>query len=237
VGVDGRADDGRLTGVVEGSAVYKVLSCAPSPPTEELTAGLQRASAAYAALGVGSIREALIEPGEWPAYARAAASRELMVRARPLIRLPDGRSVDEGVELLDELASLDRFDDDWLRLWGLKIVFDGGVEGAALEEPYTDNPSFSGHLNWDLGTMVTVGTAALQRGWRIGTHAVGDRAVRLLLDAYERIQTTVGRALAAGSLVVEHAMLATPDSKLERSASASLSPSSTPFCGTWAAKY
>jgi predicted amidohydrolase YtcJ len=155
---------------------------------------------------VGSIREALIQPDEWPAYVAAAKEGVLSVRARPLIRIPDGESAGAGLRFLDQLDDLDRVDDDWLRLWGLKVVFDGGVEGAALEEPYADNPNATGHVNWDVDTLVTVGTSAVRRGWRIGTHAVGDRAVRLVLDAYERIQQST--VVPPGGLVLEHALLA-----------------------------
>jgi predicted amidohydrolase YtcJ len=172
-----------------------------------LVEGLHAASAAYAALGVGSVREALIQPEEWPAYVAAAARGALDVRARPLIRLPDGRSAEDGLAFLDDLDRLEHVDNDMLRLWGLKVVFDGGVEGAALEEPYANNPDYTGHVNWDVDTMVVVGTAAVRRGWRIGTHAVGDRAIRLLLDVYEHIQQGVPY-LAPGSLVIEHALLA-----------------------------
>jgi predicted amidohydrolase YtcJ len=205
-GAYGRDADGHLTGVVEGSAVYIVLAHAPPLPTATLVDGLRSASAAYAALGVGSIREALIQAEEWPAYEAASAQGALSVRARPLIRIPDGQTAEAGLAFLDELDSLDRAGDDWLRLWGLKIVFDGGVEGAALEEAYASDPDAYGHVNWEVDTLVRVGAAAVGRGWRIGTHAVGDRAVRLVLDAYERIQQSANGA--PGALVLEHALLA-----------------------------
>jgi predicted amidohydrolase YtcJ len=203
----GRDDDGRLNGIVEGSAVYSVLSHAPALTVEQLAGGLSAASAAYAALGVGSIREALIQPEEWQAYVAAAGRGSLNVRARPLIRIPDGRGANDGIAFLEELDGLEHVDNDMLRLWGLKVVFDGGVEGAALEQPYTNDPTSTGHVNWDVDTMIVVGTAAVRRGWRIGTHAVGDRAIRLVLDVYEHIQQAVPD-VAPGSLVLEHGLLA-----------------------------
>jgi predicted amidohydrolase YtcJ len=47
------------------------------------------------------------------------------------------------------------------------------------------------------------------RGWRIGTHAVGDGAVRVVLDVYERVTNESG-GLARATLVVEHALLVEP---------------------------
>ena len=64
---------------------------------------------------------------------------------------------------------------------------DGGVEGGALEQPYADDPGNSGHLNWDPAVMTRVCAEAVRRGWRIGTHASGDRAVRTVLDVYEAV--------------------------------------------------
>ena len=64
---------------------------------------------------------------------------------------------------------------------------DGGVEGGALEQPYASNPANSGHLNWEPAVMTRVCTEAVRRGWRIGTHAAGDRAVRAVLEVYESV--------------------------------------------------
>ena len=48
---------------------------------------------------------------------------------------------------------------------------------------------------------------AVGRGWRVATHAFGDRAVRIALDAYEQVaQRRSG--LRAGTLTIEHAFLA-----------------------------
>jgi predicted amidohydrolase YtcJ len=50
-------------------------------------------------------------------------------------------------------------------------------------------------------------TEAARHGWKIGTHAVGDRAVRMLLDAYEAVIAQTG-PLPPWTLVIEHALLA-----------------------------
>jgi predicted amidohydrolase YtcJ len=55
--------------------------------------------------------------------------------------------------------------------------------------------------------MTEVCAEAVRRGWRIGTHAVGDRAVRTLLDVYEAVVTKVG-PLPPWTLVIEHGLLA-----------------------------
>jgi predicted amidohydrolase YtcJ len=204
-----RLGDGRPSGLLEGGAVYQVAAFAPPATQNELVEGLRRASSAYAALGVGTIREAMITVDELAAYQDAAERRVLSVRARPLIRVGAELSADDALSLIHGIGGHSGFGDDWVRVWGLKFVMDGGVEGAALEQPYANNPSNSGHLNWDPDAMTQVCTDAVQRGWRIGTHAAGDRAVRTILDVYERVIDKVGE-LPPWTLVVEHALLSDP---------------------------
>jgi predicted amidohydrolase YtcJ len=95
---------------------------------------------------------------------------------------------------------------------GLKFVLDGGAEGAALEQPYANDPTNSGHLNWDPADLTRVCVEAVRRGWRIGTHAAGDRAFRTLMDVYEQVVAQVG-PLPPWTLVVEHGLLSDPQQR------------------------
>jgi len=205
----GHLPDGRPDGTLEGGAVWKVFGFAPPPAQAELVEGLARGSAAYAALGVGTIREAMINLDEFLAYQAAADQGKLSVRARPMIQVGNELTQDQAIALVDGLGARSGFGDDWLRIWGLKFVLDGGVEGGALEQPYANDPANSGHLNWDPAVMTRVCIDAVRRGWRIGTHAAGDRAVRTLLDVYEAVVAQTG-PLPPWTLVIEHALLSDP---------------------------
>jgi predicted amidohydrolase YtcJ len=204
--------DGSPSGLLEGGAVYVVAGVAPPTTRAELVEGLGRASAAYAAVGVGGIREAMITVDEQLAKQDAVDQGALRVRVRPLIRVGAELNEDQARALIDGLGARSGLGDDWLRIWGLKFVLDGGVEGAALEEPYTNDPNNSGHLNWDPDVMTRVCVDAARRGWRIGTHAAGDRAVRTLLDVYEGVVAQVG-PLPPWTLVIEHALLSDPSQR------------------------
>jgi predicted amidohydrolase YtcJ len=189
-----------------GGAVYQVGSFAPAPTKAELAGALGTGSAAYAALGVGTIREAMINLDELLAYQDAARSGLLSVRVRPMIRVGNELSADDALAFVRGLAAWSGLSDDWLRLWDLKLVMDGGVEGGALEQPYANDPANSGHLNWDPAVMTRLCTEAVRRGWKIGTHAVGDRAVRALFDVYEAVIAQTGDQ-PPWTLVIEHALL------------------------------
>jgi predicted amidohydrolase YtcJ len=204
----GRLADGSRDGVLEGGAVYQVAAFAPGPSRAELAGALGRTSAAYAALGVGTIREAMTTLDELLAYQDAWEQRLLQVRVRLMMRVPSEPelSPDQAIALIDGLGARSGFGDDWLRIWGLKLVLDGGVEGAALEEPYANDPANVGHLNWEPTAMTRVCADAVRRGWRIGMHAVGDRALRTLLDVYEAVVGQTG-PVPPWTLVIEHGLL------------------------------
>jgi hypothetical protein len=202
----GRLPDGTLTGLLEGGAVYQVAAFTPRPRRRDLVQALRRGSAAYAALGVGTIREAMITVDELLAYQDAAEQGLLSVRVRPLIRIGNELSEADALSLIRGLGARSGFGNDWLRLWGLKFVMDGGVEGGATERPYANDPANNGHLNWDPAVMIRVCTEAVRRGWRIGTHAAADRAVRAVLDVYEAVAAQAGD-LPPWTLVIEHALL------------------------------
>jgi len=204
----GRLADGSRDGTLEGGAVYQVAAFAPGPSRAELAAALGTTSAAYGALGVGTIREAMTTLDDLAAYTDAWEQGLLQVRVRLMMRVPSEPelSTDQALALIRGLGARSGFGDDWLRIWGLKLVMDGGVEGAALEQPYANDPGNSGHLNWEPAAMTQVCAEAVRRGWRIGTHAVGDRALRTLLDVYEAVVEQTG-PVPPWSLVIEHGMV------------------------------
>jgi len=73
----------------------------------------------------------------------------------------------------------------WIR--SIKLYADGalGSRGAALLDPYTDDPKNVGLLKSTPEHLRDVSTRALQHGFQVGTHAIGDRGNRVALDAYE----------------------------------------------------
>ena len=70
----------------------------------------------------------------------------------------------------------------------IKVLFDGalGSRGAALLKPYSDAPETSGLLREKPEDLRPMFEEALRRGIQVETHALGDRANRLILDLYEQ---------------------------------------------------
>jgi predicted amidohydrolase YtcJ len=73
----------------------------------------------------------------------------------------------------------------WVR--AIKLYADGalGSRGAALLEPYSDDPKNNGLLVSAPAHIEAVAERALASGFQVATHAIGDRGNRVVLDAYE----------------------------------------------------
>lgn len=81
------------------------------------------------------------------------------------------------------------------RLWirSVKMFADGalGSRGAALLEPYSDDPGNTGLIVTQQEEIREVCERALRAGFQTCVHAIGDRANRMVLDAYETALATV----------------------------------------------
>jgi predicted amidohydrolase YtcJ len=87
-----------------------------------------------------------------------------------------------------------QYHDEWLSGGVVKTMLDGVVEAhtAAMLAPYSDDPSQTGKLFWDETKYKETVQELDRRGLQIFTHAIGDRAVRLALDAYENAAAANG---------------------------------------------
>ena len=199
---------GRPTGWVQDAALEHVQRVVPPPDGDAVAAGLAQASAHYAARGIGTVRDPAVSPQGWRSYLQAHAAGRLFVRGHVMIMstpaaIATAGSMDAYLDRL-ELQCLRPGDGDaGLRLWGLKFGLDGGVEAAALHEPYAERPDYYGELLWDRAALIDALTIATRRGWPVGTHAFGDRAIALVLDAVRAVRDRIG-SLPHGALVMEH---------------------------------
>jgi predicted amidohydrolase YtcJ len=97
-----------------------------------------------------------------------------------------------GAALLKDGPVLNQFDRRFTQRT-IKVVFDGalGSRGAALLEPYADAPETSGYLTQKESELQPIFEEALRQGVQIETHAIGDRANRLILDLYDKAMKAV----------------------------------------------
>jgi predicted amidohydrolase YtcJ len=187
---------GRPTGLLEERAQLLVGSLVYPYPLAELTDAIARAAEQYLKEGVTSCTEAGIgggwvahSPAELAAYAAARDQGRLGVRVELMtageVLHPLGAHADDGLVAGLDLGITTGFGDDWLRLGAVKIFADGSLVGrtAALHDPYHRSDG-AGYLQGDADALRAAIIAAHRSGWQVATHAIGDRAVDLALDAY-----------------------------------------------------
>jgi hypothetical protein len=98
---------------------------------------------------------------------------------------------------------------------GIKLYMDGalGSRGAALEAPYSDEPQSNGLLLSPPEHIEQMARWAMLHGYQLATHAIGDRAVHQVLDAYERAGVTSARNLR---FRIEHVQVVLPSDLARR---------------------
>ena len=134
----------------------------------------------------GAIPASVDDPGYLPVYRALAERGELTahVAAYPVVK-PDVGS--QQIAVVEALRATYQGVPN-LTIPGLKVFADGVVEipsqTAALTKPYV-NTGRSGQLLFTPAKMNALVTEAAKRGLNVHIHAIGDRAVKASLDAFE----------------------------------------------------
>jgi predicted amidohydrolase YtcJ len=151
----------------------------PGRTPEEVRRALDLAMDECLAKGVTSLTDAGAGLDELALYREAATAGTLRMRlyvmaaGLPTMRALGRPEVGLGGGLLTVRA--------------VKLYADGalGSRGAALLEPYSDDPGNTGLLVTPPAEILEAARFALSHGFQVATHAIGDRANRVVLDAYE----------------------------------------------------
>jgi hypothetical protein len=199
------------------------------PGQKEITAGIKRATQHAYRHGVTSIHQMVVEAGEFSsdlrAYQGLRRDNELGIRAL-LYFTPN---------FLDGMIGLglaSGFGDSRLRIGGLKLFSDGsiGAKTAWVTDGYRDEPENEGMSIWDRGELEKLVNRAHENGIQLAIHAIGDRAIELVLGCLERAGEKKGDALRHR---VEHDEFVTR-SQIERMRNAHIVASMQPnFTGEW----
>lgn len=116
---------------------------------------------------------------------------KLLCRARVPFHYKNFMTIDE----LDRASAMTaRFDDDWLKSGFVKMFMDGVLDSwtAVMVEPYADRPDWRGEPLFEAEEFARIATEIDRRGLQIAVHAIGDGAVRAVLDGYEAARRANG---------------------------------------------
>jgi predicted amidohydrolase YtcJ len=100
------------------------------------------------------------------------------------------------LDLLEKASAMTaRYKSEWLSSGLVKVFYDGVLDSwtAVMIEPYADRPDWTGEPLFTPGQFIDLAVAADRRGLQIAVHAIGDGAVRAVLDGYEAARKANGR--------------------------------------------
>jgi len=227
-------DGGRLiragtqpSGVLIDTAQSLVSSKIPPVSTAQLEEQILLADRETRRLGLTMVHDAGTDSRTVDAYKRLIDGGRLKTRLYVMLRgpLPTLQPAFDKGPIVD-------YNNHRLAVRAIKVVADGalGSRGAAMLEPYSDEPGTTGLLTTPPDEVYKQTLAASKAGFQTAIHAIGDRANRLVMDIFERVQREVpgSRALRMRN---EHAQIL-DRAEIPRFASLNVIPSMQPTHAT-----
>lgn len=182
---------GLPTGVLVDRAIGLVSRVIPDATPAQLEEQITLADAECRRLGLTTVHDAGTDAATVEAYKRAIDAGTLQTRLYVMYRLPLAR-----LQPLLDKGPIANYGNHHLAVRAIKIGADGalGSRGAALLEPYADEPGTSGLLTTPPDEVYQQTLAASKAGFQTCIHAIGDRANRMVMDVFERVEKEVPAA-------------------------------------------
>ena len=191
-GVIERDQAGEPNGIIR-ERMDLVARLVPRPTADEVRPSFVRKLKELLSLGVTSIIEAGVTPGEyaeWEATYRANPGQlpRATVQIYPGLR-KGGATAAEAIRRLETFGKKTGAGDNWLRVGAVKLWLDGGFAGPAAWtlQPYRNQPTYFGIQNIEEADFYALATAAHRAGWQMGIHAIGDAAIQLGVNVLARV--------------------------------------------------
>lgn len=193
---------GNPTGILVDNAMDLVRSLIPPHSKDEQIACLRAAAQECVKHGITEVHDMDVSPHLLPLFSALAERAELPIRVQSYVKAQNNEWMHEG--LLPAIGEM-------FRVVGLKYYADGalGSRGAALLEPYSDDPSNKGLMLLTEDELYRRAKIGLEYQWDISTHAIGDAANRMVLNVYQRLREEE-LADDTRTLRIEHAQIVHP---------------------------
>jgi hypothetical protein len=188
---------GEPTGIFVDNAMALVTRAIPKPTAQETEAAIVRGQELALAAGLTEVHEMGIDADAIAAYRRLARDGKLKIRVYAFAAQADADKVLAHAPAPSVPSAM-------FTLRGIKLYADGalGSRGAALLQPYSDEPASTGLEITKEPELERIARAALESGWQVAVHAIGDRGNRNVLDAYAAAGVTAERRFR-----IEHAQV------------------------------
>jgi len=218
---------GEPTGVLLNHAQDLVERQIPPMTLEQTKQALELAAQECVRHGLTSVHEARVSPIMVDAFRELIRENRLPLRVYAMLDGADPALVSQWLERGPEIDP-----NHQLTIRAFKLFADGalGSRGAALLEPYSDSPQSKGTFTTPEPEVHNLTRKSLQRGFQVCTHAIGDAANRMVLDAYAHALSDVPQAHDP-RLRIEHAQVLSPED-IPRFAKLGIIPSMQPVHAT-----
>lgn len=195
-----RDKEGNATGVLIDQAMSLVNKVVTPYSREQKKRALKLGMKKALSMGLTSLHLAGVGREELSIYQELKKENQLAIRLYVMLLGSDQDLLDEHYKQGIQVGP-------WLTVRSVKLMADGalGSRGAALLAPYSDKPSHSGLLILSERQVFEATRKATQAGFQVGTHAIGDRANHIVLNAYERVLLAAKKK--DHRLRVEHAQI------------------------------
>jgi predicted amidohydrolase YtcJ len=182
-GAINRDKDGQATGMLIDNAARLVQSLMPSLTTARKREAYIKGAELYAARGWTNIHSMSVDPADIPMLNALAREGKLNIRVYNSLDILPSNST-QTISNMKRPQSLENL---LVSTRAIKLYADGalGSRGAALLSPYSDDEKNSGLMLLKEQQANAIFDAALRNGTQVNTHAIGDRANRMVLDWYE----------------------------------------------------
>lgn len=181
---------GEATGALKESAGDLVAKVTPKPTHEERVAALRLGMHEANKFGLVRVHSAG-QDFEWlDLYNELRQKQLLSLRFYIAYFLDPPELKADDIEQIEQARRT--YHDDWISGGVVKTMLDGVIEAhtAAMLAPYSDDPEQAGKMFWEPAKYQQAVTELDRRGLQIFTHAIGDKSVRLALDAYQQASET-----------------------------------------------
>ena len=201
-----RDTHGKATGLLRETALKIVQRAIPEPTMEQLRDHITAAGEVFASQGITSAADASItKADQLAAYHALARSGQLPFRVYTM------HLIDNMLDSLLSLGVHTGFGNEWVRIGPAKVFQDGSGGGrtAAMFDSYPDQPDNTGITYYSQQELNERFAAAHQAGFQLAAHAIGDRAITMIIDAYEH---TLGDDASSDHRArIEHCGMCTPE--------------------------
>ncbi|MDI6766007.1 MAG: amidohydrolase family protein [Bacteroidota bacterium] len=202
-----RDNAGNPTGVFVDNAIDLINRIIPELTEEEIEKRLKLALNECVQLGLTEVHDMGVDLQTIKIYKKLIDNGECPIRVYAVIDGP-GETWNYYLQHGKEVG----YGDGMLTVRAIKLYIDGalGSRGAALVEEYSDEPGNRGLTLTSEENLTSICKQALEHGFQVCTHAIGDRGNHITLNVYEKVLQLSDKSFESPRWRIEHAQVLLP---------------------------